>query len=367
MKKFLSVLLAVIMLMSTMAIASSALQTYEVVFDDFPYDVAPFRSDYVGKEMGYHYGVDYWFAITNPDGTTTEIKGYPYSVTVYAGDTLEFTVLVADHVEPESVRVLAYPKNLAAEDIASLDIVNPDLSVEPGEPNPEYYLKKNGAVSHGVGTYGVKPTQDTTICISEYHLYNKAFLYTFRSSSYYTSARVRYNPLGATDAEKYVPFEAGRSEVIYENETLFFEVRIPLEEYDPKHEYHYDSYQVYYTTGTGNNIETTYLKKAASEDGTSPAVNNRVAHYETDTHYVDVFAIENVDPTVVIKVGGVVTYTMAMLGEFFKDFSLDNMENLDLSTIDMDPIVSFLSRLLTLIFKILRGFGLNVSFGGLGG
>ena len=88
MKKVLSLLMAIVMIFSIGAVAVSAADTYEITFDDCPYDIAPYRTDYIGKNMGYHYGIDYWFTITNPDGTTTDIKGFPYSVEVEAGKAL---------------------------------------------------------------------------------------------------------------------------------------------------------------------------------------------------------------------------------------------------------------------------------------
>ena len=117
MKKLISFVLAAVMVFSMGAVAAFAADTYEVVFEECPYDVSEYRTDYIGKYVGYEYGTDYWFTITNEDGTTTDIKGFPYSVEVKAGRALEFVVNVADHVEPSSVRMLAYPQELAAADL----------------------------------------------------------------------------------------------------------------------------------------------------------------------------------------------------------------------------------------------------------
>lgn len=109
MKKIISVILAMIMVFSIGSVAAFAAETYEVVFTEFPYDIAPYRTDYVGQYEGYEYGTDYWFTIKNADGTTTDIKGYPYSLLVEAGKSIEFTVSVAEYIETSSVKMMAFP------------------------------------------------------------------------------------------------------------------------------------------------------------------------------------------------------------------------------------------------------------------
>lgn len=354
MKKITAILLSVLMVFSVVSIAAVAedVQTYEVTFTDLPYDVAPYRSDYVGKYMGYEYGVDYWFTITNDDGTTTDIKGWPYSITVFEGDSLEFTVSVADYVEPSSVRMLAFPTGTATEDLYD------DVT---GEPYAQYYIAKS------VGnTYGVRPQEDMTVCLSEFHLFNDCFMYDFPTSDYYTAKRVQYNADGTEPWEVYTDFEWGNTKVVYVNETFFFEVRIPMN--DNAHTYHYDTYQVTYTTGSGNNADTVYLKSA---DQTDYNLNdNIVAHYETydeetgePLEWVDVYKVDNIQPDAQIKVRGTVTYTMAMLKQFFNDFDVENMDDMDWESIDFSPMVEYIARILALIMKILRGFGLSISFG----
>lgn len=359
MKKIISVFLAVIMLFSAVSIGVYAeteqdhVKIFEVAFTDLPYDVAPYRTDYVGRYMGYEYGVDYWVTITNKDGTTTDVKGWPYSISVFEGDSLEFTVSVADYVEPQSVKMLAYPTDTAASDL--YDNVT-------GEPYSKYFIKKS------VGnTYGVRPTEDMTISLSEYHLYNDCFTYNFPTSEYYSIQRVQYNAGAGTPEETYTEFPWGNTQVIYENETMFVEVRIPMD--DPDHKYHYDTYQVYYTTERIADAEKTYLK---TSEQTVPDISenpNLVAHYETmgdengkGAEWVDVYKIDNVVPTVDIKVTNVVTYTMAMLKEFFKDFDISN--EIDWDSIDFAPMVEYIARIMALIMKILRGFGVKINFGG---
>lgn len=346
MKKIISVILAAVMIFSVASVAAFAeaedVKTYDITFTDLPYDVAPYRTDYPGKFMGYEYGVDYWFTITNVDGTTTDIKGWPVSVPVYEGESLEFTVSVADYIEPSSVRVLAFPTET---DIAEL---YDDIT---GEPYAQYYIAKS------IGdTYGVRPTQDMTVCISEFHMYNDCFMYTFPSSDYYTAKRVQFNEGASTPEEMYTDFEWGNTKVVYVNETMFFRVGIPLN--DTKHTYHYDTYQVYYTVGAGSSQETCYLKTAEQTD---PNQNgNIVAHYETEDEWVDVYKIEHIDSSVKIKIQGTVTYTFSMLSQFLKDFSLDELDSIDLNSIDLDPLLNYLVRLLILITKILKGFGLSI-------
>lgn len=355
MKKIISVFLAVIMLFSVVSIAAYAetefdhVKVYEVIFTDMPYDAAPYRTDYVGRYMGYEYGVDYWFTITNSNGTTTDIKGWPYSISVFEGDSLEFTVSVADYVEPQSVKMLAYPTGTATENL--YDEVT-------GEPYSRYFLNKS------IGnTYGVRPTQDMTVCLSEFHLYNDCFRYNFPSTKYYSTKRLQYNAGAGTPEETYTDFPWGNTQVIYENETLFFEVRIPMD--DAAHKYHYDTYQVYYTTTeiteSGYTDETVYLK---TSDDIEPDENtNIVAHYETDTDWVDIYRIENVDPSVKIKVTNVVTYTMSMLKEFLDEFDIANIDSIDWNSYDFAPMVKYIARIFTLIMKILKGFGININIG----
>ena len=344
MKKITSVILAVVMLFSICSVAAFAAKTYEIIFTEFPYDISSYRSDYIGKYVGYEYGTDYWFTITNEDGTTTDIKGFPYSVSVKAGKALEFTVSVADHVEPASVKVLAYPTGTATENL-----------YEPvtGEPDSRYYVATSSAK-----TYGLVPSENLTVCISEWHLYNDCFLYEFPFSDFYTSSRVQLNDNAVDLWDKYTPFEWGNTKVIYVNETIYFEVRMPV---DGAYDYHYETYQVYYTVGYGENQETHYLKKNASEKEGTEAIDLRVGHYETDEEWVDIYAIPNADPTMELKIVNTVTYTLGMLAQFFDDFSLENLDSIDLGSLDLSPMLEYVLRLANLVVKLLNGFGLSVS------
>ena len=344
MKKVISVLLAVAMIFSIASISAFAADTYEIVFEECPYDISEYRTDYIGKYVGYEYGTDYWFTITNPDGTTTDIKGFPYSVEVKAGRALEFVVTVADHVEPSSVRILAYPTGTPAAEL-----------YEPvtGEPDSYYYVAASSA-----NTYGLIPSEDLTVCVSEWHLYNDCFLFEFPSSEYYTSNRLQYNADKEDIWDMYTPFEWGNTKVIYVNETIFFEVRIPL---DGKYDYHYETYQVYYTTGYGSDEETVYLKKNASEKEGTEAIDLRIGHYETDTEWVDLYAVPDADNTMNIKVVNTVTYTIDMLAQFFEDFSLENLDSIDLGSLDIAPMLEYILRLANLIVKMLNAFGLKVT------
>lgn len=352
MKKIISVILAIAMIFSIASVAAFAAETYEIVFSEFPYDIAPFRNDYVGKYDGYEYGVDYWFTITNEDGTTTDIKGYPQSVEVAAGDALEFVVNIADYVEISSLKVMAFPAGADKEE----DFYN----TITGEPNGNYYVTRSS-----IGTYGIKPTEDMTVCVSEFHLYNRAFLYDFPSSEFYTANRVFLtNPDATNPWDQFSYVEMGNTEVIFENETLFFEVRIPK---DGKYDYHYETYHVYYSYKEVDALpdmlaEKQYLRQPASEKNGTPEIDERYAHYETDTEWVDIYAIKNVPYNAQVKVANTVTYTIAMLDQFLQDFDLMNLDSIDLSTVDLQPILEYLLRILNLIIKLLNGlFGLNVT------
>ncbi|MBR3869467.1 MAG: hypothetical protein IKM66_09160 [Clostridia bacterium] len=343
MKKIISVILAVVMIFSIGSVAAFAAETYEVVFTEFPYDVAPFRSDYVGKYEGYEYGVDYWFTITNEDGTTTDIKGYPHSVQVEAGKALEFVVNLADYIEPTSVKIMAFPEGAEKEE----DFYN----TITGEPNGDYYVKRTS-----IGTYGVKPTENMTVCLSEFHLYNKAFLFDFPVSEFYTANRLFLTDPDATNKWNQFSYEEmGNTEVIFMNETLFFEVRIPK---DGKHKYNYETYHVYYTDGDSLLAQKHYLRMPASEKNGTEEIDERYAHYETDTEWVDIYAIPNIPEDAQVKVANTVTYTIAMLDQFLQDFDLTN---LDLSTVDLQPLLEYLLRLLNLLVKLLNSFGLNIT------
>ncbi|MBQ8210639.1 MAG: hypothetical protein IJZ35_08665 [Clostridia bacterium] len=367
MKKIIAVLLSVIMsfgIVSVAAVAADDETYYDVTFADLPYDISPFRDDYIADYMGYEYGTDYWFTITNKydseiiidgvshsvaAGTTTDIKGAPSSIKVKEGDTLEFTVSVADYIEPQSVKVIAYATGTAADELTDLDPYSTQTA-EPGQPYDQYYLDKSS-----VGTYGVKPDKNITINVSEYHLYNDCFLYEFPTSDYYTANRVIYNAKGATPQEMYATSEWGNTRVVYVNETLYFEVRLA---FDSEYDLHYDTYEVYYMVDE--------LGALVGElSGTEKVYIDPVYHYETEEEWVDVYAIENVSPDVEIKITNTVTYTISMLAELLEDFSLDSLSEIDLSAIDMSPMLELLLRIVNLVVKMLNGFGLNVSIGDL--
>ena len=348
MKKVISVILSIVMLFSVVSISVFAADTYEVVFSDFPYDASPYRTDYVGRYEGYEYGTDYWFTMTNKDGTTTDIKGYPFSVEVAAGDALEFVVNYAEYIEPSSVKMMAFPVGTEKED----DFYN----TVTGEPNGNYYIKRSAA-----GTYGIVPKEDMTICLSEFHLYNKAYLYEFAESPYYTANRVfLVNPEAVNPWDMYGYEEMGNTAVVYQNETLFFEVRIPL---DGAYKYNYDTYHVSYKEDSLL-AESIYLKRPASEKDGTPAINECVASYKTadGTEFVEIFAIPNLPETVEIKIANVVTYNISMFAEFLADFDL---ATLDLSTVDLEPVLAYVVRLLNLVVKLLNSFGLDIDVGDL--
>ena len=378
MKKFISVILAVIMIFSVSAVfafaADADKETYEITFADFPYDVRDFRDDYVADYMGYEYGVDYWFSVTNNKdgyitvngiqhpvsaGTTTDIKGAPTSITVEEGTTLEFSVSVADYVEAQTVRVITFPTGTANEDLAELDPLSTNLSVTPGEPFAQYYISKSVA-----GTYGIKPTEDMTVCVSEYHLYNSCFLYDFPTSDFYTANRLIYrgedlSDESLCDLDSYDYVEWGNTRVVYENETLYFEVRMDM---NSEYDLHYDTYQVYYIVddmgslvGQVSGAEKIYL---------TPIHREYVVDEETGKEeQVDIYAIENVSPYTTIKVTNTVTYTLDMLSQFISDFDLNNLSDIDLDSVDLSPMLALIVRIAKLIVKMLNGFGLNVSLG----
>lgn len=374
MKKIISVLLAIIMIFSVSAIfAAAADETYyEVTFADLPYDIAPYRDDYVACYMGYEYGEDYWFAIKNNDdgyitidgvqhpvaaGTTTEIKGQPVRVSVKEGSTLEFTVVIADYINAQGVRVITFPTGTPTSELTELDPLSPTLTVNPGEPYEQFYIAKSK-----YDTYGIKPTEDLTVCLSEYHLYNECFLYDFPSSDFYKANRVLFrgedvNDTQSPDSYEYV--EWGNTKVIYENETLFFEVRMDL---NSEYDLHYDTYQVYYMVddmgslvGSLSGTEKVYIE---------PIYSYQSIDEETGLEeQVDIYAIENVSPYTTIKVTNTVTYTLDMLAQLIADFDLNNLSDIDLGSMDLSPMLELIMRIAKLIVKMLNGFGLNISLG----
>ena len=372
MKKIIAVLLTVIMAFGIVSVVAFAVDetTYEVTFADLPYAIAPYRDDYVADYMGYEYGVDYWYVVTNSKdasfttkdgevhyvaaGTKTEIKGDPVSITVDAGTAIEFTVEIADYVEPQSVRVIAFATGTDEDEIAELDPLSTNLTVNPGEPYENYYLAKSS-----VGTYGIYPDKDITICVSEYHLYNDCFLYAFPASDYYTANRVIYRGADLTEASikdraSYETAEWGNTKVVYENETFFFEVRLDL---DSEYDLHYDTYDVYYLVDELGAI-------VGEISGSEKVYLEPIYTYIDDesNEKVDIYAIENVKKDVIIKVTNTVTYTVEMLAELLSDFDL---ESIDLGSIDMSPMLELLLRILNLVVKMLNSFGLNISIGDL--
>ena len=373
MKKVIAVLLCVIMSFGVVSVAAVAAEDdatyYDVTFADLPYDIAPFRDDYVADYMGYEYGTDYWFVITNnrdgelvingeshsvAAGTTTEIKGAPSSIRVKAGETLEFAVRVADYVEPQSVKVIAYATGTSADDLTDLDPYS--LQTEkPGQPYDQYYLAKSD-----VDTYGIKPDKNLTINVSEYHLYNDCFLYSFPTSDYYTANRLIYRGADLSEAsirnkDSYEKVEWDNTRVVYENETLYFEVRLS---FNSEYDLHYDTYEVTYMVDELGSL-------VGEISGTEKVYLEPIYHYETDEEWVDVYAVENISPDGTIKITNTVTYTISMLAELLSDFSLDSLSEIDLSAIDMSPMLELLLRIVNLIVKMLNSFGLEVSIGDL--
>lgn len=376
MKKLISLILAVVMIFSVTTVfafaADTDVETYEITFADLPYDIAPFRDDFVADYMGYEYGTDYWFSVTNNKdgyitvngvqhpvsaGTSTDIKGAPVSITVEEGSTLEFSVSVADYIEAQTVRVIAFPTGTDVEELAELDPLTQNLTINPGEPYEDYYLAKSSA-----GTYGIKPDQDLTICVSEYHLYNDCFLYEFPSSDYYTANRVIFRGENLEDIEDPASYEAiewNNTKVVYENQTLFFEVRMDL---NSEYDLHYDTYQVYYMVDDLGAL-------VGQLSGTEKVYIEPIYHYiDTDEEagteeWVDIYAIENVSPYVSIKVTNTVTYTIDMLSQLISDFDLANLSDIDLSSIDLSPMLELILKIAKLIVKMLNAFGLNVSLG----
>lgn len=368
MKKIISLLLAVVMVFSVSSVfALAADETYyEVTFEDLPYDIAPFRDDFVAGYMGYKYGEDYWFTIRNSEdgyltingvkhpvaaGTLTDIKGAPVSISVKEGTTLEFSVTVADYVNPQTVRVIAFPTGTQAKDLAELDPLSPTLTVNPGEPYEQFYIAKSK-----YDTYGIKPDKNLTVCLSEYHLYNEAFLYEFPVSDFYSASRVLFcgeNIADTQSEDSYKKIEWNNTRVIYENETLFFEIRMDL---NSEYELHYDTYEVYYMTddlgsliGSLSGSEKYYIE---------PIYTYYTYDEETGKEeQVDIYAIENVSPYVEIKVENTVTYTLDMLGQ------LISSGDINLDSVDLSPMLDLIVRLAKLIVKMLNGFGLNISLG----
>ena len=58
-----------------------------------------------------------------------------------------------------------------------------------------------------------------------------------------------------------------------------------------------DALRAVYNEGYGEEQETHYLKKNASEKEGTEAIDLRIGHYETDTEWVDLYAVPNADNT----------------------------------------------------------------------
>ena len=143
------------------------------------------------------------------------------------------------------------------------------------------------------------------------------------------------------------------------NETVFFEVRLPIE--DGKHKYNRETYHVYYTDGDSLLAEKIYLRMPASEKNGTEEIDKRITHYETETEWVDIYAIPNMPEDAEIKIANTVTYNISMLGEFLADFDLMNLDSIDLSTVDIEPMLGYILRLVNLVVKLLNSFGLNIT------
>ncbi len=381
MKKVAAALLAVVMILCSLSIASYAADggKCEVVFgemDEFikGYDLGKYRNDYVGKYMGYEYGKDYRYVIKNEDGSTTDVKTVPYAYECPVNKPLEFYVSVADYIEPSSVRMLAFPTNAVISD--AFDTVT-------GEPNISYQIKKTSQDMFAVRPTAEDADKGITVCLSEYHLFNDCFEYSFPTSDYYKVQRVQDTTGGyiyIKDAQgnttttkikpedRFKPYDYGNKKVVYDNETLFFEVRIPLD--NDKYEYHPDTYQVSYTRGKGDS-QKTYNLKTSSQTEFTPLAEGAdektgwVGRYIIDKtapedgiypEQVDIFRIDNVDSTVKIKVRGTVKYTVDMLSELFKNSDSSAFDDFDWDSADLSPVVEFIARVIVLISKVIAGF-----------
>ena len=331
MKKVISVVLSVIMMLSALSVLAFAADTYTVTFTDMDY-ATKYRDDQIGRR-GFTLGKDYYFTYKDSSGKTVEVKKDGTQVKVPAGRAFSCFVVLADYIEPTTLRVIAYP---ASSPVASLyDPID-------GAPYGKYSVDKSSDSS-----YGIIVKQDMTLSVSEYHLYNDGFLYSLKGNKYFDVTRLNDNGKGTIGDKNYEPVLNER--LIYWHQDLYFMVTLPAPETDTKHSYNYDTYTVTYT----QKLKGEVVKKEVLTPVWTSADGLQKIYCAKDC-YNDIS----------ISINGVVDFTFDMIKEVFEDLKkgnidMENIGSLNFGAFDLTALISWINGLIKLIKNILAGFGVG--------
>lgn len=331
MKKVISVVLAVIMMLSALSVLAFAADTYTVTFTDMDY-ATKYRDDQIGRR-GFTLGKDYYFTYTDASGNTVEVKTDGTQVKVPANRAFSCFVVLADYVEPTTLRVMAYPSSSS---VSSLyDPID-------GAPYGKYSVDKSSDSS-----FGIIVKEDMTISVSEYHLYNDGFLYSLKGNKYFNVTRLNDNGKGTIGDKNY---EAVLNErIIYWHQDLYFMVTLPSPESDTKHTYNYDTYTVTYTQKLkGNVVKQEVLTPIwTSDDGLSK-----------------IYCAEDCYNNVSISINGVVDFTFDMIKEVLddlknEDIDIENIGSMNFGAFDLTSLLAWFNSLMKLLRNLLAGFGVG--------
>ncbi len=389
-KKLLAVLLSVLMLLPVFGVAAFAATTYTVTFKDLM-DTVPGNDTFMGDgQQSFILGEDYWFEIISVNGEKFEEPQIVKSQTdfsVNAGRYVEFTVgtksfpyvdqmsymnYVQYIVAPTSVKVLAFNDADAAR-------VFPDAG--SAKADNTYFIPGSDEIYEEKTIYAVKPSADMTVGVSEFDMRRDCFLPKLPSSKYHSAARVQYNPAGSiqygikgnnafvnytdytgagrdvdtTVNTKYVPFDHDNTKVTYDGESIYVALRIPTN--DASHTYNYDSYK----------MTVSYMKLDGTTDSYVLTPADKVDRfYENGDSQVDIYKIDGMRGEdyvtlrfMKVKVSGTVKFTFSMIRELLDGIANDEIALEDLGEMDIDPIVEWITRLVALIRKLLKGFGVG--------
>lgn len=425
---------SIIFAFSVLFTSAGAASKVTIKFAELPYDIAadptsPTRTDWpaISANQGYTLGKEYKFAFPETDEygkTFYVVQDGEYSVDVARGSSIEFKVAVAAYVEPTTVKVLVYNTGTSAASLYNAKTGEPksDYVIAPNAQSadnlsshpdtPYVYNAETGAYEAlegytlapgATGIFALSPnnnTQNLTVNVSEYHLYNTGFLLNLEDGADYSLAKYTYNPNGQFyyvydkdgEPEFGTDYSAGRkyygiygidyldstdpnhykvmrdddyaNKIIYTGETVYVGIEIPKT--TAKKTYHHDTYTLSYSSGglfgflPGAN--SVVLKDKASYNPGGTVISDLgytdkfVFGYETDHSYVDIYKIEGLSQSPTFTADGVSDLDLSDLtGIITGETSLS-----DLTGKSMSGFINFFKKFFNLIKKILSGLGISI-------
>lgn len=381
MKKLMAILMTLCLAIGMVSIATSSVAAASYVtifFTDLDYATGyvtvngttyeHYRSDQPGQE-GFTYGTDYWFGYITSDmedageeeivlSTLAEMNAASGTIMVTSGGYIAITVYVADYVEDSTVRVLAYPtaETFGATGTGTDGNTYTYYDEETGIFNTSYIISQNSAGTYAVDCDG--STEQITISLDEYHLYNDGILYEFYSNDYFDVTRVYYDDY--TNLTDYSDYNyATGTLIVYYHSDIYFEVSIDEENIDSTNP---DTYTVNLTLTDADGESTTEELEPVYE--TDYVTINGEEVSLTRVYCVPDFYSEAVS----ISITGIVDLTISMIPEFLEELmssiesgSIDSVvSSYTFMGMDFSGIVEFFQKILKLISNMLAAFGLDI-------